>query len=316
MKDTNWSGGRLSGILTKNHNDGFGVLELMVAILLGSMVVLLMVQSDAIAAKYGIQGRQSAVMIDEMTGVLPSIKSQLALAGIGRNPSVSMAYQPLGVVILPTQIERLQTGGNVSLLASLIQTGNSPSTTTLPSDQLTIGYVAPMDMWDCEGRLVEGPKWIRLATGELIKTDGQGVLERYFVHAENGELHLRCNASKFAVQNPFAPAADKKFTLIDGGRGKGSMVLDRIGGFWIRLFVETEQGVQIMTQSEYRKQYANNPKPIRAISVAILYQGGIWHNQDGKMMMFGRTVGMPDGQRVQGRLLSFDVVLHNAGVLQ
>lgn len=288
------------------------------AILLGSMVILLMVQSDAIAAKYSIQGQQSAAMIDEMTSVIPSIKNQLALAGIGADQRVLMAHQPFGVLVLPTQMARLQTSGNTSLSSLLPRIDNLPSLTTLPSDQLIIGYVAPMDMQDCEGQLVQGPKWVRQATGGSIKTDGQGVIERYFVYMENGELQLRCNALKFEIQNGASGnhANSKRFVLTGGGRGKGSMVLDRIGGFWIRLFVKTEQGVQLMTQQDYRRYYADNPKPIHAINVAILHQGGIRHNQDGKMMMFGQAVSLPDGQRPQGSLLSFDVALLNAGALQ
>lgn len=318
---------------------GFGLLEMMVAILLGSMLILMMVQTDAIAAKQSIQAQKSASSIDEMAGGIVGIREQLRLAGLGQGVGQGFA-SPQGVMVFDSQFAGLQTDMKVQ---SLMSQSNLPSKIAVPSDQLTISYVAPMDMWDCEGQLVLGARQVRLTNGELVRIDGQVVIERYFVQAEkDNTLSLRCNASSFvmhhierdgtrdkrglsaAYQNAIIDhhviqnrreddKAVKNAFQLRGASGVGEILLGDVGGFWVRLLVDTGRGIRQMTIDEYRTAFANNPKPIVALNVAILHQGDVIGGQDGqKITLFDRQFAKSDWQNLStGKLTRFDVTLAN-----
>lgn len=280
-------------------NLGFSLLEMLVAILIGSMVVLMGAGLYATFVKYSIRHQDLGRFIDHRSDLL-EIGQHITLAGLGVADGILIAPNQLGQL----RIER----GNAQQIISQHQT--LPSHTQRPSDQLSIHYTAPEDMWDCEGRLVLGSRQVRLGDGRLAMIDGQRVIERYFVQKEDdGTLALRCNAIHYVVDEIHRDGTrDKKglgiahqHAIIDeqndarkvkrawspeGLGEKGSVLMSDIGGFWVRLSVQTNQGIQSVLLDEYRRHYPS-VQPV-AIELVLMSRGTAEAHQ-APMSIFGQT---------------------------
>ena len=109
----------------------------------------------ALSAKNSAYTHSIAQFIDRETLGITAMTEQLRLAGIG------IIDMP-AVLVHKEQLLGISSSQSINLNHQLSQTGGLPSHYPKSSDQLTIHYIAPADMWDCEGSVVLGPRPARL----------------------------------------------------------------------------------------------------------------------------------------------------------
>ncbi|OOR84485.1 PilW family protein [Moraxella canis] len=297
-------------ILTKNQQ-GMTVMELVVALGLGSLIILMAVSLYASSAKNSAQTYSIAQFIDRETLGIAAMTEQLRLTGIG------MMDAP-AVLVNRDELTGITTSQSINLNRQLSQTGGLPSHYAKSSDQLTIRYIAPADMWDCEGDVVLGPRRARLKNGNMSMVDGQVVIERYFVETEaDGSLSLRCDAGRYitddivrdstrdrrGISAPYITAiidtqVSKRFGTDKPhhirGLGKGDVILSDIEGFWVQLIVDDGTLRRSMTIEDYQARWYGYP--IVGVQLAILSRSSPAPNtiktQD--FLIFDDVISPPD----------------------
>lgn len=302
--------------------NGMTLIELVVALLVGALVVLLATSFYAQSAKTTVQAQSMATLIDHQIYGLAILNEQLRLAGLGINSEPQALLSELG-----------QLDGLIGIDAAkhLSATGRHPSKSAIASDRLTVRYVAPFDMFDCEGDVVLGPRRARLTNGQMAWIDGQVVIERYFVNKEEGgSLALRCDAARYVTdeierdgtRDRRGLSAAYTHAIIDRGvanknvrrayhiRGlgdTGEVIVSDIEGFWVRWMGYQSTAVQFGRMEDLRLGTT-----VDGVQIAILMRA--MNDQDGSdiLSIFGQRLPLPtDG--IPRKLHQMQIGFVNAG---
>lgn len=316
--------------MDKQAQLGFGLLELVVALLIGSLVVMLAVTMYGTGIKQLGNAHNNATWIDADLHGVQALSAQLRMAGHGMHDAM-----PSAVVVHPQQVAQLrhQTGGIPNTLLSQHGVQVSGAGVAMASDQLTIWYVAPMDMWDCEGNLALGARRARLKDNQMATVTGQVVIERYFVQAEeDGSLSLRCDAARYVtddiqrdgtrdrrgLSSAFTTAiidaqvgksGVSTANTVQGLGGAGEVMIADIDGFWVRLNTAHQSGIRQLSIREY--QSATAFPQVVGIELAILVKAPIVIQTDAQLFkLFGKAISITDNR--PRRLYQLTVPLPNA----
>lgn len=275
---------------------GFTLIEMMVALSIGVMIAFLAGQLYVLSISTAMSQERAAQQINIPSFVLPNIVSNVRLAGLGIDGAVLNNPNPIGVLIDGTQLLGKSVPYNIERYLTSTFKMNDTDRTNIPSEQLTIIYRAPQDMWDCEGNIALGPRRARLENGKMVRVDGQVVIERYFVQADHGIMNLRCDAAHFIPENirrdstrdrKFSQSSSsflnaiidakakitKKANVIYGLGGQGEIIASHVEGLWIQLGVKMSDGVRLMTIDDYQK--LGSRKPIVMINLALLGRSSV-----------------------------------------
>ncbi|MFB6348013.1 PilW family protein [Moraxella sp. ZJ142] len=303
------------------REQGFSLLELVVALAIGAMIVLMTVSLYASSLHRATDMHNTATVMDKEIHGIAAMSEQLRLAGLGM-----MDSWPQAVLINAGQLAALTDGsGSPISPKQLTQAAYTPATIkNLPaSDQLTVQYTAPADMWDCEGNLALGRRRVRLTDGTLAWVDGQVIIERYFVQREDdGTTALRCDAARYItdaierdgtrdrrggsiyinaiiderVNDNKADRTDKRLNIsksyqLRGGGGLGVVLVPNIDGFWVRLTVADRDKIYQLPIDQYQNQ------PIVGVSLLVLNRAAFAINHSQKIQdsikIFGQAFTLP-----------------------
>ncbi len=297
-------------------------MELAVALLVSALVVLLAVGFYAQSAKTTLQAQSMAVMIDQHIYGVASLNEQLRLAGLG------MTSQPQALLWDREQLHGL-TGIDTKHLSSA---GRHPSNLAIASDQLTVRYVAPADMLDCEGSVVLGPRRARLTNGQMALIDGQVVIERYFVNKEaDGSLALRCDAARYVtdeierdstrdrrglgsaytsaiIDRAVADRGVRRANQVRGLGDQGELMLSEIEGFWVRWIGQQAQSVQVGRMDEVQSEML-----IDGVQIAILAQELSDADAENSVTIFDQRLSLTEDK--PRKLYQLQISFANAGTL-
>ncbi len=264
---------------------GFTLIELMVALVLGLIITAAAIQlftggflnarmqeANAELQNSGVFGLDYVARDLRLTNYIntdfPNLNEQTPWGGVvltARTATVTDANIPI-----PAAAPYISTG----LLSHSVGTGESVSSTqnewqglsnvNLASDQLTIQFVAPNAMVNCEGANVQA---------------GDYVIQRYFVRravatATTGtDYGLACDAN-----TPNATAVAEP-TTIAGFGGAGELIMPRVDHFTVQLGVRNEAGnMAYYTINQYRTAAAAaraalppaDPPRIVSVKMAVL----------------------------------------------
>lgn len=253
----------------RRYQMGVSMIELMLALAIGSFVVMLAVKLYADGNRLLSRAQVSSVQVDTASAV-DDIGKGIMLAGLGMPIGAGQAV----LLSQPATLPQME-------MAWLSRSSTTQATPPYRSDQLTIQYRAPMDMWDCEGAIALGPRQARLDDGQLVRVDGQVVIERYFIdREEDGSFALRCDAARYiteaiqrdstrdrrgagsavmsAIIDEAVPSRQgvKKPYQLQGLGDRGVVLLNDIDGLWVRYVVD-ETGVLSVNDAAVVKQKAD-----------------------------------------------------------
>lgn len=264
---------------------GFTLVELMVALALGLLISAAAVQlflggvltsrmqeANAELQNSGVFGLDYVARDIRLTNYLntdfPNLNEQTPWGGVvltARTAAVSDANIPI-----PAAAPFISTG----LLSHSVGTGEAVSTTqnewqglsnvNQSSDQLTIQFVAPRAMVNCEGANVQSDDY---------------VIERYFIRRADASLTtgndygLACDAN---TPTPIGTAAVSKPTTITGFGGAGELIMPRVDHFAVQLGTKNQNGnLAYYTINQYRniaraaRTAATPSDPPRIVSVKL-----------------------------------------------
>lgn len=278
----------------KKHKVGFGsqagftLIELMVALALGLLITAAaiqlflgglltsrMQQANAELQNSGVFGLDYVArdlrLANYINTDFPNLNEQTPWGGVvltARTATVTDANIPI-----PAAAPFISTG----LLSHSVGTGESVSSTqnewqglsnvNLASDQLTIQFVAPNAMVNCEGANVQA---------------GDYVIQRYFVRravatATTGtDYGLACDAN---TPTPTGTTPVAEPTTISGFGGAGELIMPRVDHFTVQLGVRNEAGnMAYYTINQYRTAAAaaraavpaTEPPRIVSVKTAVL----------------------------------------------
>lgn len=307
---------------------GFSLFEVLVAVLIGSTLVLAMMTMYGTSIKRFAYIQSQTDLVDVVSD-LPDLGENLRLTGLGLGNQ--------GVLVHVDQLPDLTYQGN-KIPPQWLSRSYVGTTTNLPSDQLTISYVAPMDMWDCEGNLVLGPRNVRLKNGKFHTVDGQVVIERYFVAKRSGDLALYCDAMHYVVdqidkdstRNKSSITNAHRNAIIDSESGtkncsvnkgftiknrqqSGEMVMAGIDGFWVHLGIDQGLGIQFVSIKDYQESFMG--RPILFLKVAVLHHGKPTQElkEPKSFSVFGQSITPTKDVLLPRRLDILDITLRNQG---
>lgn len=222
------------------------------------------------------------------------------MAGLGLGGASKANIASSGILIQttpPPASSNSFTNLDVAMLSQELAANSS--NVNLPSDQLTIQYRAPMNMRDCEGRLALGPRQAitekSADNNDYKKVDGQVIVERYFVQANNGRLELRCDAGRYVTETITAEhptetvaklaTADnhaimlspqkKSNTIYDMGGNNSAVVASGIDVFKVQFAVADGNNTRYVPMGEYRTNGTLSNKPIVSVKLGIMTSGDI-----------------------------------------
>lgn len=320
------------------HARGFTLIEMMVVLFIGVVIALMAGQLYILSMRTAISQERAAEEINYQSFVLPNMISNVRLAGLGIDGSVLDRPNPMGVLIDADQLSRQETPNNIDRYLTGVSRAGRVNRINIPSEQLTIIYRAPQDMWDCEGDIALGPRRVRLKGGEMAQVDGQVVIERYFVQADDGVMNLRCDAARFVPESIKRDSTrDRKFSqsstsyinaIIDAdakdikkanvvyGLGRqGAIMASHVEGLWVQLGVQMPDGIRLMTIADYQKSKIQ--EPIVTINLALLSRS-VPPLSDGEVPaqsfdVFGTMVHVSEGVANYDRQLhQISIALRNA----
>lgn len=270
---------------------GFTLIEMMVVLLIGVMIALMASQIYVLSMQTALNQERLANKIDHQAFAMPAVIANIRLAGLGIDEQVLAKPNPIGILIDQAQLTKQSPSNDIEQYLTKSGKSNRNNRTSTPSEQLSIIYRAPQDMWDCEGKMALGPRRVRLKGAKMAQIDGQIVIERYFVKQTDGVMGLRCNAAHFVPEKIVrdgtrdrkfhqsstsylsaiidADAKDKKTAnTIYGLHGEGQVIADNVEGLWVQFAVQMPDGIRLMTIDEYKKSAMD--MPIVMINLALL----------------------------------------------
>ena len=273
----------------KKHKVGFGsqagftLIELMVALALGLLITAAAIQLFLGGLLTSRMQQANAELQNSGVFGLDYVARDLRLANYINTDFPELNEQtPWGGVVLTARTAALSNANipipaaapfiSEGLLSHSVGTGESVSSTqnewqglsnvNLASDQLTIQFVAPNAMVNCEGANVQA---------------GDYVIQRYFVRravatATTGtDYGLACDAN-----TPNATAVAEP-TTIAGFGGAGELIMPRVDHFTVQLGVRNEAGnMAYYTINQYRtaaaaaRTAATTPPRIVSVKMAVL----------------------------------------------
>lgn len=320
--------------LSVGSQQGYTLIELMVALVLGLLISAAAIQLFITSQNtFSLQQGGADVQDSSIFG-LELMSRNVRMANYGGGRPVMNDFTPIGGIVLTSDpaAEKTRLGATLPLTVNLQSVLNSgavvkPALLTrgagvtplgsaanewngisnvsvggsvAQSAQLVIQYRAPQNMFDCEGRIVLGPRMSNVAGDTLGETrdvngnpmpsrmiDGDVVVERYFLRKDTtgvatGEnaaraLVLACDAGRYSVNNA-KQIKDNAIPLQDYGDA-GQVLMTRIDHFDLRLGVEVSPGrVRYYTVQDYlaiqnppAADGAGVPRPrLVSLQVAIL----------------------------------------------
>ena len=280
--------------LSVGSQQGYTLIELMVALVLGLLISAAAIQLFITSQNtFSLQQGGADVQDSSIFG-LELMSRNVRMANYGGGRPVMNDFTPIGGIVLTSDpaAEKTRLGATLPLTVNLQSVLNSgavvkPALLTrgagvtplgsaanewngisnvsivggsvAQSAQLVIQYRAPQNMFDCEGRIVLGPRMSNVAGDTLGETrdvngnpmpsrmiDGDVVVERYFLRKDTtgvatGEnaaraLVLACDAGRYSVNNA-KQVKESTIPLQDYGDA-GQVLMTRIDQFDIRLGVE------------------------------------------------------------------------------
>ena len=232
-------------MLTNQH--GFTLIELIVAIAIGLIVsaaALQLFTGGLITSR--MQDANAELQDSGIFGV-EYIARDVRLANFGNdNNPVLNDKTPMGGIVLTSG----ETGANLPLKdvsADLLTKTGIASNTTGKSDQLTIQFIAPNDMLNCEGQKVSANKYI---------------IQRYFLMQDgaDGNLALVCDANSGSASVSIAGLKDTN---------NGEVIMPRVDQ--LRFYLGSKVGNNLMYYSidEYKKAALTSNIP-SIVSVRIM----------------------------------------------
>lgn len=296
--------------MTIKKQQGFTIVELMIALFLGMIILTAVVQVYIMSTRTAVVQQSGSNVLDANVFGLQKVETNLRLAGLDLSPVSISTENESGII---TSTDNLKDS---NMDASLVtRTGGLPTLTSrTSSDQLTIQYRAPTDMRDCEGHLALGEKRGFLQTKEDDETEwttldrmspipGQLVVERYFLADtdNDGKLELRCDSGRFETirispkgnksgyQNEASFSAEQttartqrdasaaglnmNFAGTDAD-GNGALIAKNVDDFKVLLAVAEGNNTRYLTPTEYASN-THNQKAIIAVKLGILTKGDL-----------------------------------------
>lgn len=231
----------------KNKNLGFTLIELIVALALGLIITAAAMQlfmGGLITTKLQEAG---AELQDSGIFGLEYMASEIRLANYGNISHPELNDQTtLGGIVLTSG-----TAGTTNLpldgLQNAITAVGGVSNVDIKSDQLTILFIAPNRMFNCEGKEVQA---------------GEYVIQRYFLRKDTSasnstDYGLACDANK--------PPANSIAAITEfGGSNAGEIIMPRVD--LVRFYLGTQS--ENKTQAAYYTidEYLTTAKNARAAS--------------------------------------------------
>lgn len=267
---------------------GFTLVELMVALALGLLISAAAIQLFLGGLLTSRMQQANAELQNSGVFGLDYVARDLRLANyINTDFPILNEQTPWGGVVLTARTATV-TNANIpiptgapfiapGLLSHSVGTGESVSSTanewqglsnvSVASDQLTIQFVAPNAMVNCEGANVQA---------------GDYVIQRYFVRRADAaattgtDYGLACDAN---TPTPTATPAVAEPTTITGFGGAGELIMPRVDHFTVQLGVRNEAGnMAYYTINQYRTAAAAaraalppaEPPRIVSVKMAVL----------------------------------------------
>ena len=265
---------------------GFTLVELMVALalgllisaaaiqlFLGGLLTSRMQQANAELQNSGVFGLDYVArdlrLANYINTDFPELNEQTPWGGVvltARTAALSNANIPIPAAapFISQGLLSHSPGDTVSTVANEWQ---GLSNVSLASDQLTIQFVAPNAMVNCEGANVQA---------------GDYVIQRYFVRRADAaattgtDYGLACDAN---TPTPTATPAVAEPTTIAGFGGAGELIMPRVDHFTVQLGVRNEAGnMAYYTINQYRTAAAAaraalppaEPPRIVSVKMAVL----------------------------------------------
>jgi type IV pilus assembly protein PilW len=294
-----------------NQQRGFTLIELMVSIVLGLLISAAAVQL-LIAGQTMLATQQAGGDVQD-NGVfgLDVLARGIRLANYNNSSSYMTDQTPWGGIILTSDPTGSTVTGNLEgmlLNAAVVPDGLLSRSNTqdlastnnhwkglsnvklstgssVQSDQLVIQYQAPQDMYDCEGKFVNGPrdilsltydqakgeKPVAAAVGEGEAVGGDYVIERYYLRADaisstnepNTALALACDSGRYVRHNATT-------TAISDFGDAGQIIMNRVDHFHFLLGIMNDaQQLSYVTAKQYADITGVRPR-IKSVQVAML----------------------------------------------
>lgn len=257
----------------KTNQQGFTLIELMIALVLGLIIVAAAVgvyiaNHRTLASQRSSSEMQSASLF----GIQP-LESRLRMANLGIDANSIDGTTIGGGIVLSTT--------NASVNANLLsRSASGASNTATASDQLTIQFVnvTPTPIYNCEG--TEVPVGIKTIERYFVRTSG--------ANAQPHELVLACDAGVFNAAGQLSSFGDNGVEMISG-----------MDHFRVLLGTQIIQNNQVMTRFYTIAQYnAENPQPpIISVKTGVIARGTtpITISEGlGEFSLFGTTERLKD----------------------
>ena len=236
--------------MDKNIQSGFTLLELMIALALGLIISAAAIQLFIGGFLTSRMQEANAELQNSGIFFLVYIARDIRLANYGVTRPDLNDQTPWGGIVL-TAINATDTSTNIpyptvapfvsaGLLSHSVGTGETVSSVknewqglsnvNVSSDQLTIQFVAPNAMVNCEGLDVQ---------------EGDYVVQRYFLRRDPADANTPTAAGTAAVAQP---------ALITGFGGAGQIIMPRVDHFTVQLGARSaNNNLGYYTINEYRK---------------------------------------------------------------
>lgn len=234
------------------HQRGFTLLELMIALVIGLLVMAAAMHlflNGVVSAKM----QESAAELQD-SGILglDYIAKDIRLANFGNdNQPVLNTATPAGGIVFTSGED--ESNVNLSVDADeelLTKSGNPTGLDGANSDQLTIQFKAPGDMYNCVGRKI---------------SQGDYVIQRYFLRANGKGNALVCQANTSTGTS----------ASVAGLNGSGEIIMPNVDQ--LRFYLGTKVGngadakMAYYSIDDYKTQSATaNPPRIVSIKVIVL----------------------------------------------
>lgn len=259
------------------HQAGFTLIELMVAIVLGLLI-------SAAAVQIFINGTLSSRLQQGVSEVqdggifgLDMIAQHIQLANYGNPDNLALTDQTTNGGVIFTAGNASATNVNIKSLVSnaaiasdYLTKVSTVTNATTSSDQLTIQFVAPIDMSNCEGT--------KVFKGDLV-------VQRYFLRTYNAKdtddtnvasLGLACDANTPATSAANVnkmPATLSGFGTTDS---TGEVIIPRVDHMAVKFLAKIGTDYRYYTLAEYtaatQQARTNNTTvpEIQLIKIAVL----------------------------------------------
>lgn len=245
--------------MTTNYKaeSGFSIIELMIAIALGLLVTAAAIQLFMGGSiSYRLQQNVAEVQDGGIFG-LDYMTQQIQLANYGNADNLGLTDQTTrGGVVLSSGIATTPNVNITSLVGTskiedqyLSQSAGATgwdglSNTTTASDQLTTQFLAPVDMFNCEGQ--------KVFKGDLV-------VQRYFLRSYRSDakddsnvasLGLACDAN---TPNTLANVTPTPDTLTGFGTSTslGEIIIPRVDQFKVQVLAKNGSNYKYYTLNNY-----------------------------------------------------------------